>query len=77
LHVLHYTALFAVLAIPAVSVEKNEVVHFGLIELLFNSKELGHRGALAALFSGIHWLDPDRSLDHRFVLPTPLDAPPY
>ena len=40
LHVLHRTALGAVLAIPAVPVEKNEVVNAGVIEGFFHSIEL-------------------------------------
>jgi hypothetical protein len=32
LHVFHHTALFAVLAIPAVPVEENEVVDSGVVE---------------------------------------------
>lgn len=38
LHVLHRTALGAVLAIPAVPVEKNEVMNSGVIEGLLDSK---------------------------------------
>jgi len=37
LHVLHCTALGAVLAIPAVPVEKNEVVNEFVVERLFDS----------------------------------------
>ena len=37
LHVLHRTALAAVLAIPAVPVEKNEVVNQGVVDSLFDS----------------------------------------
>jgi hypothetical protein len=38
LHVLHRTALGAVLAIPAVPVEKNEVMNSGFFERLLDSK---------------------------------------
>ena len=38
LHVLHRTALGAVLAIPAVPVEKNEVMNSGVVESLFDSE---------------------------------------
>jgi hypothetical protein len=37
LHVFYRTALAAVLAVPAVPVEKNQVVNQGAIELLFDS----------------------------------------
>ena len=40
LHVLHRTALGAVLAIPAVPVEKNEVMNSGVVECLFHSIKL-------------------------------------
>ncbi len=40
LHVFHRTALGAVLAIPAVPVEKNEVMNSGLIERFFHSIEM-------------------------------------
>jgi len=38
LHVFHCTALGAVLAIPAVPVEKNQVMNSGFVERLFDSK---------------------------------------
>jgi hypothetical protein len=42
LHVFHRTALAAVLAIPAVPVEKNEVMDSGVVELLLDSIQLRH-----------------------------------
>ena len=38
LHVFHCTALGAVLAIPAVPVEKNEVVNSGLVPRFLDAK---------------------------------------
>ena len=77
LHVFHRTALFAVLAIPAVPVEKNEVMDSGAIERLFNPVQLRHRGAFTAQLYGVHLSHFHLSLTLRFFLPPTVEVPPY
>ena len=76
LHVPHCTALFAVLAIPAVPVEKNEVVDSGALESLYHSIQLRDRSVFATHLYGVHLSYFHLSLLLRFVLPPTVEVPP-
>ncbi len=62
LNVSHRTALFAVLAIPAVAVEKDQVVDSASLKDLLNAVELRHRGSLSAHLDRIHHAHADYPL---------------
>jgi hypothetical protein len=66
-----------VLAVPAVPVEKNEVIDSGLIEPLFDAIKLRHGSPLSALLDRVYRSDPDCPRHLGFLLPPTLDAPPY
>jgi len=66
-----------VLAIPAVPIEKNEVVDSGLVGGLFDAIEFHHRRSLSAHLDGIHRPNADLSRPLRFLLPPTVEVPPY